>query len=933
MVQETLSGPSQRTCWTPYSRLGCTCSTLPAMTSLSVTPMPAGHLSPFDSGSNLGPSTSTDHTRKHSRAHSRNASAAPLPAFSFNPGAASGSGETEHSESIPSIPDEMPANTAPRRAQRPPPLPDFSFNPGADLPLDPSPSPTHPILEEMAANQQRVSRSARQAPLPIFSFAPGSTTTPERSPSPTKSGFGDVSGSLRTSRRGHQRQGSEFVGGGVDGNQLISTSPGKSEVRSQGPPVTTLNSRSHQHRRSQAISISEIDTSELIKANAIAKHRAESTPTTPSEAPPAFSSHSPQHQSMSYAPTTSPPTSPRRRGSAPGIRARVGFSETIDVIPRPLSLISSETDGSTSTIRGNHSLSGSINSIATSPNPRLSWAAEQSFSSSIGSDISPRRRPVTADPTTFGQGRSVAQESVIVNLPKRPLSASGSPAVPNSGSPPTKKKHFWFSNSAETSPSPTPKIEKKDPIADMPAFYPSLGNDLTRPKTSPERSASIKKRKVVKSWTHGIFSRKGRSRSMKVKPKRTPTPPLSRRASDHLNEIFDEDNTVVIQNSPSPIQRRGSAPASQLLTSQIIPQYPVGHERMTSPIIDLDAALGPFGSEEKLSDSTSRAPAARMAKLHSAERRGLTDAFGTFHRRAESAPAMPPMNRPIFGFQNMESNVSLSQDVFDEEEEDNFLATEGAGASSVNSKDDSSHSPEASPEPETPAKRESVGQNSSCGGLGLSVSSSAPDGVVIVDSEDESAPQRARSSNSTLEAPILRDADLPKRPATSPMPMEFAYSAPRTNYASSTEGRTATNSLISSPDPEHVSFDEQPRFNRYLGEPSPEFGVRASTDDLPSLTDSVSTSGLPRVSSSANTRNSVDQRSISVSNPSVPKQHNAWKRASLASLNRLIPGSSNGSKLKFETVAEPAEEEKIRKKSNRLSKLMHFWRSKERGEK
>lgn len=903
------------------------------MTSVSMPPaMPAA--SPFDSISSHRPSTSTGHGRKHSRAYSRNPNAAPLPAFSFNPGAVSESVEKPQPETTPSVADEMQAATVPRKAPKPLPLPDFSFNPGAELPPDPSPSPTHPILEEMAANQQRVSRSARPAPLPAFTFAPGSTTTPEQSPSPSKLGFGDVSGSLRASRRGHQRQGSEFIGGGAEGNPLISTSPAKGETRSQGPPVT-MNPRSHQHRRSQAISISEIDTSELIKANAVAKHRAGSAPSTPSDVPPQFFSHSSQRQSMSYAAPTSSTASPRRRGSAPGIRPRVGFSDTIDVIPRPLSLISSETEGSTSTIRGNHSLSGSINSIATSPTPRLSWAGEQSFSSPIGSDISPRRRPVTADPSTFGLGRTgPIQDSVIVSLPKRPLSASGSPAITNNGSPPTKKKHFWFNNSAEFSPSPTPKVEQQDPFATLRLFSPSQVTDSTRPKTSPERGASLKKRKVVRSWTHGIFSRKGRPRSMKPKPKRVPTPPLSRRASDHLNDIFDGDNTVVIQTSPSPIQRRGSAPAAQMLTSQIVTQYSSTRDQVTSPIIDLDAALGPFGSEEKLNDSASRAHPARMAKLHSAERRGGVDAQGNYlHRRAESAPAMPPMNRPIFGVHNMGSNVSLSHDVFDEEEEDNFLAGEGAGALSITSNEGSTHSPDASPQPATPAKRASAGVQSAGEGLGLSVSPSGTDGIVIVDAEEDLTADRARSSNSTLEAPVLSHADVPKRPATSPMPMEFSYAAPRMNYASSTEGRTATNSLISSPDPEHISFDEQPRFNRYLEEPSPELGLRASTDDLPSLTDSVSTSNLPRFSSSANTRNSVDQRSVSVSGPSVSKPNNAWKRASLASLNRLIPGSSNGSKLKFETVAEPPEEEKVRKKSNRISKLMHFWRSKESGDK
>jgi len=62
--------------------------------------------------------------------------------------------------------------------------------------------------------------------------------------------------------------------------------------------------------------------------------------------------------------------------------------------------------------------------------------------------------------------------------------------------------------------------------------------------------------------------------------------------------------------------------------------------------------------------------------------------------------------------------------------------------------------------------------------------------------------------------------------------------------------------------------------------------------------------------------------------PGSPKPYEGWKRNSLASLNRLIPGSAHGSKLKFEAVVTP-NEEKTKKKPSRISKLMRFWRSKE----
>ena len=145
----------------------------------------------------------------------------------------------------------------------------------------------------------------------------------------------------------------------------------------------------------------------------------------------------------------------------------------------------------------------------------------------------------------------------------------------------------------------------------------------------------------------------------------------------------------------------------------------------------------------------------------------------------------------------------------------------------------------------------------------------------------------------------------------------------------------AISSMISSPDADYLSFDNLSPPTRSHGEISPDFVLRASNDDLPSLSDSISSGALPRFSSSAGTRSSIEHRSASMIVPSTSRSNNqqAWKRASLASLNRLIPGSSNGSKLKFETVQDPpTTDEKAKRRSHRISKLL-FWRSKEKDEK
>ncbi|EXJ69393.1 uncharacterized protein A1O5_07429 [Cladophialophora psammophila CBS 110553] len=805
-----------------------------------------------------------------------------------------------------------------RRSARPPPLPDFKFNPGAGLPSERSPSPTHPVLQEMVLNQQRAVRSAKPAPLPAFTFAPNSTSS-QASPSPTKPSFADVQ---QPPRGGHRRGGSEFVGGGgTDGPQLVNTSPEKPEYRPH-PPIS--GARGHAHRRSQAVSVSDIDTSELIKANAVAKARAGSTPTTPSDGAQVFpfSRASPlTRQSMSSVVKT-PPSSPRRRGSVPGVRPRVGFSDHVDVIPRPLSMISSETEGSNSTIRGGHSLSGSINSIA-SPIPRPTFVVSPSHDSMISPE-----RPQTADALSTlspGMASDKTKTLSVINLPKRPLSASGSPGTLSACSPPNKKKYFWFNHSGSSSPSTTLKVERGDPMDVFVSPTSALQGSRTglRPRTSS--GGSITKKRKYHTWTSGIFSRKSEKRSSKTKQQHHPMPPpLTRTPSDRLNEIFDADDTVVIRN-PSPVATRVRAAAANLAS---LKHWPSGQseDQIPSPSIDLDAALGPFGSEEKFGQDGNAKQASRLAKLHSSERRGTMDAFGTIHRRTESAPIMPAVNRNIFGLHHYGSNASLSEDVFDEEEEDNFLAEENAAQITPIDGRSQAESTVSLPSGSPKAK--------AADGLGLFIHEESGNGVIIVDSEDDIARVDARSSNSTIEAPIFQHFEPRKRPMSSPM--AFTYPAPQSLYASSTDGRTTSASMMSSPDADHISFDTLSRPSRFLGEPSPDMILRASNDDLPSLSDSISSGAVPRFSSSAGTRSSVEQRSASMIDPSTSRSNNqqAWKRSSLASLNRLIPGSSHGSKLKFESVLDnAATDEKNRKKTNRLSKLMLFWRLKEKAEK
>ncbi|OCK81358.1 hypothetical protein K432DRAFT_295718 [Lepidopterella palustris CBS 459.81] len=120
----------------------------------------------------------------------------------------------------------------------------------------------------------------------------------------------------------------------------------------------------------------------------------------------------------------------------------------------------------------------------------------------------------------------------------------------------------------------------------------------------------------------------------------------------------------------------------------------------------------------------------------------------------------------------------------------------------------------------------------------------------------------------------------------------------------------------------------------HFGEPGPE--VRVSVDDVPSLTSSRSTmtSALHASYSMMSPRNPGDRSDSLCSVPSDISEQRRRKRSSIASLSRLINGSSFGEKSKLSIEQrpqsehlEPAKNPK-EKKHRRLSKMMQFWKSK-----
>ena len=129
------------------------------------------------------------------------------------------------------------------------------------------------------------------------------------------------------------------------------------------------------------------------------------------------------------------------------------------------------------------------------------------------------------------------------------------------------------------------------------------------------------------------------------------------------------------------------------------------------------------------------------------------------------------------------------------------------------------------------------------------------------------------------------------------------------------------------------------------GNPS---SYRGSVDDVPSLTSAAScntsmTGEKPiwsRISGqSAGPAASVgEHRNCSTPLLTPSHQHNrpatASKRASLASLSKLMGGNSHGERSKLDIEHRPVSQEgkdgKEKKRGKRLSKLMNFFKSKER---
>lgn len=832
-----------------------------------------------------------------------------------------------------------------------PALPAFSFNPGASLP----PTPTE-----------------------------GTFLSPLQSPTAPASPLAIPAWSMGVA---HRRGGSEFVGGSLrGGDSLLGSSPAKSDSGMPSPllpPNRGPPRRGHAHRRSAAIS--SHDLSSIILPPSSQKLRGGSAPNSPAlankEKTPEFSGAAP-------SPTlTEPVTSPSSddsvdrdsdpvaldvdpaHASKPTPRTRVGFSDTLEYIPRPLSLVSSDTS-STVTARPGHSVSGSISSLISLNTGERELIPTLELTASAKAD---EDRPSTAG-AILEPSQSSQVPAQILQSPRRrgsiPLLGEIPPISPaEAGTPsPTRaaKKWLLFSRESSIGGSPTRSHSSELAREQYPAElsqitgHPSAGESGTNScsdfKVGGKKKS--KKQKKIKSWA--ILPRKSKSHYGKQK-RRAPTPPLRDSRSHERNA----SNATATEPSGS----HGSSMPTVLVTDSSGSgedeswNYPgaglqPGDEDTTYPMIDLDAALGPFNTP---------IPQLPLVKkqLHSAAGRTRFAGPGMHyhHRRAESAPEMVPFDTGRFGFPRFGSSSTMA-DVFEEDEEedrdDRSLKSTGNSASSVGTPvvevsgaEDSSIHGDAAPSGLPRHSSESARAHSIIivsaadqqTGNRLTTdhaSTDSPASLSPIQDETVAEPAGRRSLNSlrrrysnspnTSPAFALRPREMPGV-ELSQLDLPGSSLAPASPYS-----MTQSSSFPSPRSP--VSYDAhristapssitEDNFESLLrGEPGPE--LRISVDDIPSLTSSNSTITRESVAHGGNARHpplSHEQpRPASFTSTAFGR-----RRSSLASLHRLI-SSSHGerSKLSMEVPmdSEPEKKHKV-SKAKRIGRMVQFWKSKD----
>lgn len=452
----------------------------------------------------------------------------------------------------------------------------------------------------------------------------------------------------------------------------------------------------------------------------------------------------------------------------------------------------------------------------------------------------PSDRPSTAGAVLASPVfKTMSEEEAFPSLPVVKQPTTTSPSLDSAQNPPTK---------------PQKKMHKKalsddSPLVGTGSFTAITNKDISGPEEQQtDKKKKKKSKKQIKNWAGTILGkgklRHGSKRQFKAMPRRSPTPPQHQMPRDNewIPAAWNENYVLMaVDDSLGPDSS----------TESVV----IAADAAESPIIDLDAALGPFNTP--IGPNAGFA-AARRRRMHSAV--GLK-ANGYFHRRSESMPEMQ-----LFSLEEDEYDGHMD-DVFEEEESEDSESEDeegkmdngeglGVGVKIVDEADavnwqegiDMEWGFEKAGSERNMGRRMSApdsGESWRAHRASLSVtttlkgprrSSSIKSKSSTTDADEEITPVSPRkeapadiitsshsSSSTIISSPFLLYPQAPDSPAS----FVTATSNPITPIMLEFSADDYTGSA--------ASFD---LYSDFLGEPGPE--MRLSVDDVPSLTSSSS---------------------------------------------------------------------------------------------
>lgn len=884
--------------------------------------------------------------------------------------------------------------------------PDFSF----PRQVQPSGSPRRrPAADETQrpssmrlnlAQPQGLPASHRRAvsTLPSFTFNSADNSGLTETTPPVTPPASEETAPITPSRRGHRRGGSEFVGGdsrfGV--SNALSSSPTKSSALPVPAPASATPSagrRGHAHRRSAAMS--SHDVSSIMQPSEAVPRLSQSLPNTPMELP----DQKPPLDRTTSAPEvvdalTDPFGPPLDEESArPPSRPRVGFDDNVTIIPRPLSTISSETESSMCTIRG-HSYNNSISSVISmsTPSPPSARTPRMSLSSTIEEHSARTKSSLEISRRIEKEGEWLKSRSS--GSLKRPHSEMIMPSqttkfvLPEATAQPQRhhKKHsFGHALGFDRRKSEPTMGMSADEASRLSALSLQESNSSSAIAgtcdTLPSEQKSSARR--IKQWAASKMHRKSKEA---CKPRTASSSGSSRPVSEGSTYVAGK---VPVPESPvaetdldavlgsdviaSEAQRPGSQARAELSTptpSQHSSFFSSDNDDPSS-MLDLDAALGPFKTPPI-------GPHRHRKELHSDRlAKDFTGPGGHYHRRTESAPALPPFDGSRVGTPPQPSMA----DVFEEEEEEDselnshmlppsVLPSTRPGAEDEanvgveivdldSTVQDTVSSPletglgiqRASWEPERPT----TSHGNTISRLSTIGTDHRPSSVIEETIMEESSPVEVVEIVEAHEEP--RASSLTKSSDSSETPTILAAPGMLTlpdGMPASMTPETFQTSTFSSPDfaQRQTSFDttrlgtsaSSMTDNRTMssyGEPVPD--LRVSVDDVPSLTSSRSTMLSTAHANTSRRDFTQGTRTPSATSAAAEQAEAAQrrrKRGSIQSLSQLVGGSfisktrsgGAGEESRPQTAIDSAAlrggANKKEPKEHRLKKLM-FWKAKQ----